>query len=274
MAIEISTRFDETITVALAAFPWTKLVTQSSDGQRELEQSVVYLGNQACRFGDLFACKWCKDSAPIVWQGRTQNVNGIGQGLDAADMIVEGDAGDYLGLNLKSGRIDVGGNVGNWLGVDNRGGEIHVSGNCGDFAVAALPGKSHGGNGATVTIGGDAGEGLGLRMRRGVIAVAGDVGDVAACEMLAGTVIIGGKIRGHLGNQMKRGTIICKQIPQAGVGLGFNAGYQTTPQAWPLISRFLQARLKMEWLPPLNAAFKCFHGDTVHKSRGELWIAD
>lgn len=250
----------------------------SSNGTKWLENLNLKVGNQVESFGDCFKITELPSGnhlhgPELFFQGNFSNVHWIGARLSTGKVTVEGDVGDFLGSQMLGGQIVVRGNAGNWVGAENQGGKITIDGNCKDYLAGSLPGKEKGGNGATILVQGNAGDHTARRMRRGTISVAGSVGEGTCWQMLAGTVVIGGEIIGHLGGQMKRGTLICRQAPNKGFLPCFSKGVSAEQPIWRLIHQFLQAEWALPWLPSLETRFQCFHGDLMHDGRGEIWLA-
>ncbi len=88
----------------------------------------------------------------------------LGVGMIKGEIVVEGDAEDYVGELMKSGKIIVNGNVENYAGYHMQGGEIWVNG--------------------------DAGKGLGRFMEGGRIVVNGNAEDGIGDCMFGGEIWI------------------------------------------------------------------------------------
>ena len=92
-----------------------------------------------------------------------ENIDGIGYRMSRGTMILQGNAGDYLGESMTGGNLTVSGDAGNYVGYAMSGGLISVEGN------AALH--------------------LGTYMSGGVIRIGGRIGSTAkSCK---GTVYCG-----------------------------------------------------------------------------------
>jgi len=139
------------------------------------------------------------------------HLNGLAAGLKHGQVIVEGNAGDYLGVLNDGATIHVMGNAGNYLGdnmtqgillVDGAvqygpgqycyGGIIVIRGNAGDFSATMN-------KGATIIIQGDVGDEAGTYMLKGELIVVGNAGENFANYLIRGSVYIGGtwKSLGH-----------------------------------------------------------------------------
>jgi formylmethanofuran dehydrogenase subunit C len=123
-------------------------------------------GNRKIRVDDLFAISG-DDASTIVIKQASNKLDYIGKGNSSGEIIVEGDAGAYLGFQLKGGVIKVSGNVDAYAACELRNGEINIDGNAGDFLGAALPGNKKGMQGGVVIVKGNAGDRVGDHMRRG-----------------------------------------------------------------------------------------------------------
>ena len=170
-------------------------------------------GNQALDVGELFEVT-AGETTDIVIRASSDRLDGIGAGLSAGSITVEGDAGGYLGRGMRGGRLRVTGSAGPWAAAQMRGGTIEVAGSAGDYLGGALPGEMRGMNGGLVLVRGNAGDRAGDRMRRGVIAIAGNAGAYTGSRMIAGTVLVlGASVGAYPGFNMKRGTLLMRQRP-------------------------------------------------------------
>ncbi len=95
------------------------------------------------------------------------------------------------------------------------GGEIIVEGNAGDFVGSSYRGSREGMSGGFIQIKGNAGDEVGCWMRGGTIWIDGDVGSFPGIHMRDGCVVIGGNCRGRAGAEMTGGKVIIRgKIPQ------------------------------------------------------------
>lgn len=162
------------------------------------------LGRQ--RVGDLFeVADGGRERLALI--GDTHRLRNLGAGLAQGTIAVYGDAGPYLGLEMRGGRIEVAGSAGPCAGAGARGGLITIAGDAGDRLGGALPGAVAGMNGATILVRGHAGDRVGDRMRRGLIVV-GSAGDLAAFRAVAGTVVVEGACGRWPGFGLKRASLI------------------------------------------------------------------
>ena len=108
---------------------------------------------------------------------------------------------------MTGGRIVVEGNAGDWVGGEMHGGLIQVAGSAGHLIGAAYRGSKRGMTDGTILIGGDVGSEIGAAMRRGSLAVGGSCGDAAGFGMIAGSILVFGSCGIRIGAGMRRGTI-------------------------------------------------------------------
>jgi glutamate synthase domain-containing protein 3 len=142
------------------------------------------------------------------------HLHGLGAGLKHGEVIIEGDAGDYLGVlndgatlrvkqnsgsyladNMTAGTVIVEGNVGYGAGQYCYGGNVIIRGNAGDFTATMN-------KGAVIIVGGDVGDEVGTYMLKGDLIVIGNTGDNFANYLIRGSVYLGGKYH-SLGHNTK-----------------------------------------------------------------------
>lgn len=141
------------------------------------------------------------------------HISGLGAGMRRGDFLIEGNAGDYLGILNSGATFSVEGDCGRFLGDGMTSGSIHVNGN----AAEGTGEYCYGGN---IRIDGNTGDFMATMNKGASIAVTGDVGSDAATYMLAGEVIVLGNAGDRLGNYLIGGTIY---ILGSIIGLGNNA---------------------------------------------------
>jgi formylmethanofuran dehydrogenase subunit C len=173
----------------------------------EIEALPISVGNRHDALGDWFAVS-AGEPGRIEIEGTTERFDRIGCGLAQGEIIVEGEAGAYLGQGMTGGTITVRGPAGYGAGVAMTGGKIEISGNAGDFAGGALSGERIGMAGGLIVIHGSAGDRLGDRMSRGLIVVAGSAGESAASRLNAGSIVVGGSVGPNPGIAMHKGSLV------------------------------------------------------------------
>ena len=106
----------------------------------------------------------------IVIANSCDKLDYIGHDMKHGRITVRGNTGDYLGLKLRNGEIIVHGNAGIFAASAMAGGLMHIHGNVSDFLAAAIVGERKGMKGGTVIVTGNAGDRVGDQMRRGLLA--------------------------------------------------------------------------------------------------------
>jgi formylmethanofuran dehydrogenase subunit C len=271
MAIEITTRWTPPYPVQLPAWDHASWFCASPEDLAILRRLPLGIGKDEIAFGDLFECRRVGDEPLVVLQGATGQLQSVARRLAAGTVRVEGPVGDWAGAEMRGGRLDIRGAAGDWLAADCRGGVITVAGDCGRAAAAARPGQRRGITGGLIIVHGSAGQGVGRRMRRGMVVIGGDTGEVAA-EMLAGTILLGGRVSGAVGHLMKRGTLVCLQALNAVQTMNMQRGISTHPLAWRLLVNHLAGQGHNAWLPYRDSLLQTYHLDRLTGLRGELWV--
>ena len=236
----------------------------------EIAALILHHGKQAVRVDELFDISG-HDSASLRFLNATEQL-------------------DYLGANMRSGRIDISGNTGAYLGFAMKGGEIHclgntqdlaacnmqnglmvIHGNTGDFLGGAAAGLRKGMLGGTVVVKGHAGDRVGDQMRRGLILIEGNAGDYCASRMLAGTIGVLGKVGAYAGFSMHRGTLLLTTQPNLHPTMQA-CGSHTLPFLNLLFKSFAPYSLAFASLKSLRA--ERWLGDAANKGNGEILIVN
>ena len=234
----------------------------------EIAALTLHHGKQAVRVDELFDISG-HDSASLRFLNTTEQL-------------------DYLGANMRSGRIDISGNAGAYLGFGMKGGEIHclgstqdlaacnmqnglmvIHGNTGDFLGGAAAGLRKGMLGGTVVVKGHAGDRVGDQMRRGLILIEGNAGDYCASRMLAGTIGVLGKVGAYAGFSMHRGTLLLTAQPCLHPTMQA-CGSHTLPFLNLLFKSFAPYSQAFANLKSLRAAR--WLGDAANKGMGEILV--
>jgi formylmethanofuran dehydrogenase subunit C len=202
--IRLSLRAEPPVRVAVEALIPERLAGLSL---AEVERIPLHVGNRLERVGDWFRVESTPGNALVI-AGAARRLDRIGAGMTQGQVIVEGDAGAYLGLGLAGGEIRVEGSVAFGAATDMREGTIRIAGDAGDGVGSALPGAAGGMRGGVVIVSGQAGAKCGYRLRRGLVAVAGDAGAACGARMVAGTIVVGGRAGSSAGAAMRRGSLI------------------------------------------------------------------
>lgn len=237
----------------------------------EIAALKLWSGKKAYRVDELFAIEG-EEASRLVIRNSCAKLDYIGKDAAGMEILVEGDAGAYLGMGIKSGKIRVTGNTLGFAACEMRGGLIQIDGNAGDFLGAALPGNKRGMRGGVVLVKGDAGDRLGDEMRGGIVLVEGEVGDYCASRMIAGTIAVMGRIGRFLGYGLKRGTVLVWQEPEYILPTFGDCGVHTLSYLplWFAALKDLDSRFATP-----DAAFdrvRRYGGDLASVGRGEILI--
>jgi formylmethanofuran dehydrogenase subunit C len=181
--------------------------------QKEIEALPIGITRDPAKLGDVFKLKG-DDPAKLRLVGTTRVCDNIGRGMKDGEIVVDGDAGAYLGATMRGGKIGVSGSTGPYAGGSMAGGLIEIQGNAGERAGGVVVGEHFGMRGGRLMIGGNAGAVLGERMRRGLIVVGGAASDYAGARMIAGTIVIRGKVGRYAGFNLRRGSLVLSKEPK------------------------------------------------------------
>jgi glutamate synthase domain-containing protein 3 len=142
------------------------------------------------------------------------HVHGIAAGMKYGEIIIQGEAGDYVGVlnagatitvtsnaasfvgdNMTTGTIIIEGDSAYGAGQYCYGGTLVIRGNAGDFTATMN-------KGATIIVCGDVGDEAGTYMLKGDLIVVGDAGENFANYLIRGSVYIGGQWK-NIGNNTR-----------------------------------------------------------------------
>ena len=211
------------------------------------------------------------DTQNIVIKNSFNKLDFIGKELDGGSITVEGDAGAYLAMGMKTGSIKVTGNAGLYAGCEMKKGYLEIAGNVGDFLGGALPGNKMGMKGGTILVKGNAGDRVGDQLRRGTILIEGNAGDYCGSRMIAGTIAVMGQTGRFLGYAMRRGTLLLWKTPQ--LSASFNDCGSHTLSFLPMLFKSFQTMNSK--FADTTAAFnrvQRYAGDMSDMGRGEVLV--
>lgn len=157
-------------------------------GEREIAALPVRHDGRPGVLGDFFTVRGGR-SGRLRVVGSLDRADGIGTGMAGGELVIEGNVGRDLALEMSGGTVDVHGDAG-----ANAGG--------------ASPGAARGVSGGEIIIRGSVEGSVGAGMRRGLVVVTGDAGPGAGHGMIAGTVVVFGSIAAGAGRFLKRGSIV------------------------------------------------------------------
>ena len=129
-----------------------------------------------------------------------KHLHGLGAGFKKGEVIVQGDAGDYLGVLNDGATIRVTQDAGKYAADNMTGGVLIIEGDA-DYGVGQYC------YGGTVVVHGSAGDFTATMNKGATIIVNGDVGDEVGTYMLAGDLVVVGNAGENFGNYLIKGDI-------------------------------------------------------------------
>jgi formylmethanofuran dehydrogenase subunit C len=219
--------------------------------------------------GDVFRIR-AGDPGTIRFEGGSERLDNVGEGLATGSIEVEGAVGKAAGRNMSGGRLIIAGEAGPFVGSGLSGGVIDIGGDAGEFLGAPFPGEMQGMRGGLILVRGRAAHRAGDRMRRGIIVIEKSAGDYAGSRMIAGSLIVLGGTGGMPGYLMRRGTLFLAEpaalsptfLPCGAFDFGF--------------TRLFADRLKPESPRAarlLRRSFERYAGDMAVLGKGEVLVA-
>lgn len=128
------------------------------------------------------------------------HLHGLGAGLRHGQLMVRGNAGDYLGVLNAGATITVTQDAGKYVADNMTGGTIIIEGSA-EYGAAQYC------YGGTVIVRGNAGDFTATMNKGATIIVCGDVGDEAGTYMLQGDLIVVGNAGANFANYLIRGDV-------------------------------------------------------------------
>ena len=266
--LELTARLESPLDAsAIAADRLAKLDARAIAG---LE--VWYQGN-AAKLGDFFAASGAPGDRVVV-RGDLARAEGLGRGMAAGELVIEGNAGPETGARLAGGRVLVTGSAGPRAGQEMHGGLLEIRGDAGDGAGCASAGATKGMAGGEIIIRGRSGAETGANLRRGLIVVAGEAGPRTGRAMIAGSVVVLGRTGQDAGLWSKRGSIVA--LGGIMPPVTYRAACSFRPPHLRLTLTYLRTRHKL----PVNddqihGLYRRLCGDLADLGRGEIleWTA-
>jgi len=186
--------------------------TLAGKSTREIESMKIWEGNRRIELAEIFEVsekmEGNSNDTSVRVVGNAAKIRKLGCRMTSGSLIVEGNAGMYLGEEMSGGSILVTGDAGLWLGTKMSGGQIEVKGNAGDYVGAGYRGTTLGMKGGSIIIHGNAGNEVGCWMSSGTIRIKGNAGLFPGIHMSNGTILIEGSCMGRAGAQMRAGKVI------------------------------------------------------------------
>jgi formylmethanofuran dehydrogenase subunit C len=235
----------------------------------EIQRLEVFHGRERVEAGELFCFIGDPGDGELHLVGDFSQVAGIGAGMIAGTIRVEGDVGPYAGSEMSGGTLIIEGNAGDRLGCQMSGGRIWVHGDAGNFAGGAFSGSLRGMSGGELFIDGNVAADLGRAMRRGMIAVGESAGDALGANMIAGSILVFGACGSLPGAGMRRGTIALFSAPPP-IPLTFRPGSRGQPIFMRLLLNYLHREGMQFDFALMDTALQTFHGDFLHGGKGEI----
>lgn len=238
-------------------------------GKREIAALEVWPDGEGPQpLGELFTITGTGTTRVRV-DGNLRLVAGLGTGMHAGELSLEGDVGPGTGSRMTGGRINVAGSAGGDTGLEMRGGAIVVAGNAGANLGGASPGATRGMAGGEIIVLGQAGPEAGARVRRGLIFVGGDADVYAGRGMIAGTLVVAGRAGRGAGQWLKRGSVVVLG------GLEPPASYQFACIYRPPHLGLALTRLRAQYQAPLTdrqitGRYRRYSGDLAEVGKGEI----
>ena len=234
-----------------------------------IEKLELMHGNRKVKLGDFFKVGG-DGGTELQLEGDLSLVKLVGTGMSEGKITIEGNVGMHLGCGMSGGEIAVNGNANDWVGPEMSGGRITIKGNAGHMVGSAYRGQAVGISGGEILIHGSVKNELGGSMRRGLIAVGGDAGDFAGVNMIAGTLIILGRLGIRSGAGMKRGSIVCFNEADILPTFKHICTYH------PLFLRIYLLHLRALGFPIedkyLHGRYERWCGDGIELNRGEILL--
>jgi Formylmethanofuran dehydrogenase subunit C len=237
--------------VDVSSVAWSALPDLDAAGIGAQEVWVEDEGRAA--LGDLFEVRGAPGPR-IRLSGDLALMDGIGAGLTAGELVVDGDAGWYLGRRMT-------------------GGVIEVRGSAGPVAGGADPGAKRGMSGGEIIIHGSAGALAGAGLRRGLIVVLNDAGENAGRGMIAGSVLVFGTLGANPGLFSKRGSIVAFGAHTPPGSYRYACTYR--PPHLRVTLEYLRSRRRVPVTPgQLTGRYRRYSGDLAELGAGEIlsWI--
>lgn len=244
----------------------------STRSEQEIAALPVWAGGRRAALGDFFTVRG-GGSADVRIAGDLSGVHGLGAGTNGGVLTIDGPAGCRVGAGMKGGVVLALGHVGDDAGVAMSGGLLRVHGDAGHRLGAGLPGASRGMTGGEIVVAGRAGDDAAACARRGLIVVGGDTGAFAGRAIIAGTLLVFGRVGPHpaLGN--KRGSLVC--IGGVRVPASYRLACIYEPPFVRLLLTYLTRRHGLAIDPRVrDGQYRRYCGDAAGPAKGEIleWV--
>ena len=238
-------------------------------GRREITALEVWPDGEGPQpLGELFTIAGA-DTDRVRVTGELRLDAGVGTGMNAGELMLDGDVGPGTGSRMTGGWIKVAGSAGGDTGREMRGGAIVVAGNAGANLGGASPGASRGMVGGEIIVLGAAGPEAGARVRRGLIFVGGDADAYAGRGMIAGSLVVAGRAGRGAGLWLKRGSLVVLGGVEPPSSYRFACTYR------PPHLGLVLTRLRDQYGAPLTkrqitGQYRRYSGDLAELGKGEI----
>ncbi|PRD41481.1 formylmethanofuran dehydrogenase subunit C [Phyllobacterium phragmitis] len=191
------------------------LIPDRLDGMSVAEIAKLRIGTsrRPALVGDIFKIRG-ENRSHIIFDGGSRRFDRVGAGMSGGMLFVAGDAGAQAGRRMSGGMLVIEDNCGPHAGSGMAGGRLEILGNSGDYLAGPLAGEMLGMEGGVLIVRGKAGHYAGDRMRRGVLAILKGCGDYAGSRMIAGSIVVTGRVGAMPGYLMKRGSLLFDRRPE------------------------------------------------------------
>ena len=109
----------------------------------EIAQIELQTTRERVTVGDVFRIRM-GDAGRIVIEGGAERLDRVGMGLNAGELLVEGDVGVEAGRAMSGGTLTIRGNAGPFAASGMKGGTIEVAGDVGERLAGPLAGETFG----------------------------------------------------------------------------------------------------------------------------------
>jgi formylmethanofuran dehydrogenase subunit C len=223
----------------------------ASLSERQIAALPVSVGSRPAALGDLFDVRGGSGTR-LEFEGDLSRADRVGAGMIGGELVVRGHAGDDAGMAMSGGLLRIHGHAGHRLG-------------------GPLPGASKGMTGGEIVVDGDAGDDAGARVRRGLVVVGGSAGASAGRAMIAGTVVVFGRVGDHPAEGNKRGSLIA--LDEIHVPASYRYACTYEPPFVRLLMTHLARRHGMTVEPRVrDGVYRRYCGDASGPGKGEILI--
>jgi formylmethanofuran dehydrogenase subunit C len=250
---------------------WQGLTPATVGGRAlaDIEKIPISYGNRKVPWGEFFRFSGGTDDGQWRLEGDFSSVHYIGSQLDRGMIVADGPVGRHAGSQMTAGELHLS-SAGDYLGAEMRGGKVVVTGNTGDHTAAAYVGSKLGMRGGLVVVHGNVGSHAGSAMRRGMLIVTGDGGDWVGYRMRGGTIIVGREWGKCPGAELRRGTLIAAgAFPTLLPTFRYACRYRPSVLSW-MHRELAASQIVLSY--EAGAEFRLFNGDLNEGGRGEFLV--